>query len=198
MRLKNIALTEIEPKKKIQERRKKWRIVGIIICTLILLCVVGQIVVDHTIGRFPDLYDAIAFSNDFKQEDITNIIYGDTTATVIYKTASGNGIQCYYQEDGLWAYTGLRIQDVEVGKNSLSILKTKKGDDWSVRVLVRTRDSKNSIDIITDCYDTNFYQYSSNELLRSYFAYIEPESSLYTITVNGETYELNLKNFNVF
>ena len=77
--------------------KKKWYIGAAVLCAVIAIGNIGQFIVDNTIGRFPDIYQAIDFNNDFEQEDILDIIYGDTTAMVLYEMVAGNDPETAYQ-----------------------------------------------------------------------------------------------------
>lgn len=177
--------------------KKKWYIGAAVLCAVIAIGNIGQFIVDNTIGRFPDIYQAIDFNNDFEQEDILDIIYGDTTAMVLYEMVAGTGMQCYYQDDGLWVYSGLRTQIVDFEIGNLIIMKTEKGEDWCVSVRIYPEKNKGETDTIADNSDGTFQQYNvENRLLRSYFSYIHPDSSRYEISINGTTYEVDLKYYN--
>lgn len=185
----------LHDEQKRQIRKKKRRRTVVIIGAIILFCIIAQFVIDNTIGRFENIYDAIAFNNDFDKEDIIDIIYGDTTAMVIFERPNGNGMHSYYFNDNLWVFSGSKSQDVDLEACDLTIFKTRKGSDWCIRVLVRVKKNKTDIDDITDQYGTKFYNYSSDILLRCYFAYFHPKSENYEISINGETYQIKLKHF---
>ena len=189
------GIAKIYEPKESKLRIKKWLTWIGIFFGIAMFCIIGQHIVDNTIGQFPDIYDAIDFNNDFEREDIISIVYGDTTAMAIYRTTAGQGMECFCQRDGLWVYSGLKDQDYGFDSGLLTVMKTDKGDDWCARVLIYTQESKAESDMIHDEYGTEFYQYASNKLVRAYFAYIHPRSKDYEISVNGVKYQVVLKHY---
>lgn len=190
-----LKLTSLHDEQKRQIRKKKRRRTVVIIGAIILFCIIAQFVIDNTIGRFENIYDAIAFNNDFDKEDIIDIVYGDTSAMVIYERPTGVGMRSYYFNNNLWVNSGFKGQSVDFQKCNIIIYKMRKGNDWCILIIVRAKKNEADIDDIVDQYGTEFFNDSSDELSRSYFAYFHPESENYEISINGETYQIKLKHF---
>jgi len=183
-------------KKKRQARKRRWRITGMIITSIVLTCIVGKYVLEHSPQEgFIDIYDAVRVRNA-SIEDVKHIVFGDTTATVIHQNSRGNRIEYYYQENDLWFHTNVGIQLMNIDTGCIDIAKTKRGSEWCVRIIIDPRQSKTQEDNIYDMSNTVFLLYDSSELSRGYFAYIYPESEYYNITINEESYSIKLKHFN--
>ena len=76
--MKEIVLSELEQKGRNFDLGRKLKTIIAVIAISIVSGIVSQYIIDRTIGRFENIYDAIAFNNDFAREDIIDIIYGET------------------------------------------------------------------------------------------------------------------------
>lgn len=192
--MKEIVMSELEQKGRNYDMGRKLKTIIAVIAISIVFGIVSQYVIDHTIGRFENIYDAIAFNNDFDREDIIDIIYGETIASVIYKDSSfGTTLSMFFHDDGYWVYTGFR--SLEYSNEGVTVLVTEpdRGKDLGIRVYIDSNGSQSDHDMIWDCYGTEFKQYSADKFWRYYFGCITPNSSLYTIIINGKQHHIELE-----
>jgi hypothetical protein len=71
--------------------------------------------------------------------------------------------------------------------------RTSKGNEWYVTVLADVKQNGIEQDEISDCLGSEFIQFGSDTMIRWYVSYIDPNCSEYEISVNGITYNVELK-----
>ena len=177
-----------DPKRR-KKKIRKWLRTILIIVFALLAGFVGQAVIDNTIGRFESIYDAIAFKNDFKPEDIMEIIYDESSALVFYRKSNGYGIDIYSYRNGLWrSSSGISSQWIYFEGGILAVNKPRVGEGWYASVEFNSAKDRDEKDIIYDTEDSTFYQCTEN----IYYAAIHPTSENYHIDINGETFTIEL------
>lgn len=180
-----------DPKRK-KKKIRKWLRTILIIVFVILACYVGQVVIDNTIGRFENIYDAIAFNNDFKPENIIEIIYNDSSALIFYKKSGNYGIDIYCYRNGCWrSSSGFSSQYIYFDGGILAVNKPRVGEGWFASVSFNSKEDRGQKDVIFDAESSVFYQCTDN----IYYAAIHPTSENYQININGEDITIQLEGF---
>lgn len=184
--------------KKRLKRKKRWGIFFVVIVSVVLLGAVGYIQREETAKKLglSNVLDAMHYyAKEINDEDIETIIYGKATAVVICEKPTGHEILYFANQNQNWSFTGIKTWETKIDEGRIIFDKTNKCGEWTASVLVNVSKNDVSQDSIEDCYDTEFYQYGTNSLLRSYIAYIFPTKDEYIITINGKTYNIELKGF---
>ncbi len=182
--------------KKRLKRRKRLGIFLIVLVSIALLGAVGYIQREETAKKLglSSVLDAMHYyAKEINDEDIKTIIYGKATAVVICEKPTGHEILYFANQNQNWSFTGVQTWETKIDGGRIIFDKTNKYGEWTASVLVNVSKSDVVQDSIEDCYDTKFYQYGTNSLLRSYIAYIVPTKKEYTITINGKTYNIELR-----
>lgn len=178
-----------DPKRK-KKKIRKWMRTILIIVFVVLACYVGQVVIDNTIGRFENIFDSIDFYHNIEKEDIQGIVYGDSSALVLYREYSEDRLDIYNYKNKSWVRSnGDSRHFFNFDTMSIGVYKPHRGTDWYLSIHFYSENLQD--DIILNAEGSVFYQCTED----TYYAAIHPTSENYQININGEDITIQLEGF---